>query len=127
MDVEKWTRHFRLMADGKVHPDLRGKYVLGVGQMGGATDSVPPIKFVTPLAAAVERAKSELSEDRKVYKGKSAPARKGKRKARKSSSKKGKRTAPKGKKVYKRKPKKSYKKKVAPKKTKKSCPVDRLY
>ncbi len=100
MDVEKWTRHFRLMADGKVHPDVRGKYVLGVGQMGGAMDSVPPIKFVTPLAAAVERAKSELSGERKVYKGKSVSARK--RKACKSSSKKGKSTALKGRKFIRR-------------------------
>ena len=60
-----WTRHFQRMAEGKLKPNHKGQYVVEKIQMGG-TMKEPTINFVTPVAQAVELAKSELKE---VYKG----------------------------------------------------------
>ena len=64
--VEMWTRHFQRMAEGKLKPDHKGNYVVEKIQTGGVSKE-PTIQFVTPVAQAVELAKSEL---KKVYKGK---------------------------------------------------------
>ena len=66
MEVEKWKRHFRRMADGKLRPNPKGKYVVDTNQTGGSSRE-PSLRFVTPLAQDVELAKSELKEN--VYKG----------------------------------------------------------
>jgi len=55
------------MVSGKTRQNGRGKYVVNSNQTGG-NSSDPPVKFVTPVAQAVELAKSELKEEEK-YKG----------------------------------------------------------
>lgn len=55
------------MAEGKLRPNYKGQYIVGKEQSGG-TVREPTIQFVTPIAQAVELAKSELKE---VYKGRS--------------------------------------------------------
>ena len=67
MEVDKWKIHFKRMADGKLRPNPRGKYVIGANQSGG-TSKEPTVKFVTPMAQAVELAKSEMKEE--TYMGK---------------------------------------------------------
>jgi hypothetical protein len=64
MDVEKWTKHFRRMAEGKLRKDPKGYYV--VDQTGGTIK--PEITVVSPVQQAVNLAKSELKEQ-KVNKG----------------------------------------------------------
>ena len=61
--VEMWTRHFQRMAEGKLKPNHKGQYVVEKIQMGG-TMKEPTINFVTPVAQAVELAKSEVSSKR---------------------------------------------------------------
>ena len=67
MDVDKWKKHFKDMVAGKTRQNGRSKYVVSSNQTGGKSDD-PPVKFVTPVAQAVELAKSELKED-ESYKG----------------------------------------------------------
>ncbi len=61
-DIEKWKKHFLLMSEGKLRPNKGGQYVVNE-QSGGANSDKPRIKFVTPVAQAVELAKSELKEE----------------------------------------------------------------
>lgn len=58
--VEMWTRHFQRMAEGKLKPDHKGHYVVEKIQTGGVSKE-PTIQFVTPVAQAVELAKSEVA------------------------------------------------------------------
>ena len=52
-DTDKWIRHFVNM------PTRNGMYLVGaVHQYGGKTTE-PVIQMITPVAAAVERAKSQ--------------------------------------------------------------------
>ena len=62
MEVEKWKRHFRLMAEGKLRPNHKGHYIVNDVQYGSGSRE-PEIRFVTPLAQTVELAKSELKRD----------------------------------------------------------------
>ena len=42
-EVEKWTRHFKLMAEGKLHKDPKGYYIVNPApndQMGGTESSL---------------------------------------------------------------------------------------
>ena len=72
-DVEKWTKHFKLMAQGKLQPTRNGMYIVG-DQQGGVQEPEVRINYVTPTEAAVSRAKSQLKREReesdpsKVYK-----------------------------------------------------------
>ena len=59
-----WTRHFQRMAEGKLKPNHKGQYVVEKIQMGGEMKE-PTINFVTPMAHAVEQAKSEVARKRK--------------------------------------------------------------
>ena len=68
MEVNKWRIHFRKMALGELHPNHDGNFAKDENQHGGMSID-PPIKFVTPLARAVDLAKSELKENAKSYKG----------------------------------------------------------
>ena len=71
MDIERWKRHFRDMAEGKLQPAFLGKYLVSAEQSGGKSNE-PNVKFVTPVAQAVELAKSELKDSpplSKDYKG----------------------------------------------------------
>ncbi len=59
-DIDVWQRHFANMSKGKTRPDKYGHYFIGSVQTGGNKPSEPSIKFVTPMAHAVELAKSDL-------------------------------------------------------------------
>ena len=58
-DIHKWTNHFKRMAEGKIHPNRNGVYLVG-DQGGGIPTPDIKINYVTPTAAAVDRAKSQL-------------------------------------------------------------------
>ena len=64
MEVDKWRRHFRRMAEGKVIPNHKGHYIVSDVQTGGDS-RVPDIRFVTPVARDIELAKSELNADKR--------------------------------------------------------------
>lgn len=79
-DIEKWKRHFVRMAEGKTNPDRQGHYRVDSLQSGGEDRLNTKIKVVTPVAQAVELAKSELAQEReeamtvpRVYKSKTLP------------------------------------------------------
>ncbi|OOZ37151.1 hypothetical protein BOW52_10360 [Solemya elarraichensis gill symbiont] len=65
MEVEKWKKHFQLMAEGKLGSSATGKFVVDSNQRGG-NSSKPIVNFVTPLAQALELAKSEIREKKKT-------------------------------------------------------------
>ena len=91
MEVEKWKRFFTLMAKGKLRPNANGKFVVSENQSGGTTEE-PSVQFVTPLAHAVELAKSEIRDEAKVYKRKTNARVTPKRKKGGTSNSKNKRT-----------------------------------
>ena len=62
MEVNKWARHFRLMAEGKLHPNHKGHWIVEQIQEGGQSRE-PEIKYVTPIARDIELAKSELEQN----------------------------------------------------------------
>jgi hypothetical protein len=86
-DIDKWRKHFVNMAKGRTRPDQKGQYPVDRVQTGGDGSSGPRIQMVTPVAQAVELAKSELAMENErapiVYKSK-APS---KRKAHKKTTK----------------------------------------
>ena len=69
-DYAKWKQHFRDIQDGYVKPDHMGRYVVGSGKHLRAktenekiSQQTPKVKFVTPIAQALEIAKSELRRE----------------------------------------------------------------
>ena len=76
MNAETWARHFRRMAEGKLKRNHKGHYVVEKVRLEEKATK-PTIELVTPVAQAVEIAKSELKE---VYKGKSLPKKSKKKK-----------------------------------------------
>ena len=69
-DYEKYYQHFKDMRDGYVQPDHLGRYVVGSGakyrkmkEMEESAKQRPALKLVTPVAQAVEIAKSEVKRD----------------------------------------------------------------
>lgn len=85
MEVEKWRRHFRRMAEGKSRPNHKGHWIVKEIQVGGQPEETI-LKLVTPVARDIELAKSELEEekikDKKGYKRELTAARKPPKKAR---------------------------------------------
>jgi hypothetical protein len=67
-DIEKWRKHFVDMVHGKVKPDHMGRYIVVRAKTVRDEAPIPPIQIVTPMAQAVELAKSELSQESKVNK-----------------------------------------------------------
>lgn len=66
-DFNKWIRHFEDISAGRVHPDFKGRYIVGSGSRH-RTDSQtrqqePNVKLVTPVAQTIEMAKSELQRE----------------------------------------------------------------
>ena len=61
-DYNKWYQHFKDLSDGYVQPDHLGRYVVGVGERNRQLKETerPVVKLVTPVAQAVEMAKSEI-------------------------------------------------------------------
>ena len=56
-EVEKWTRHFRLMAEGKLHKDPRGYYIVNQtpeDQTGGTDSSLDPSSILDKIPQRYE-------------------------------------------------------------------------
>jgi hypothetical protein len=68
-DIDMYRKHFVAMANGQVHPDANGNYHIRHTHSIREKPSIPLIKVVTPIAQAIEMAKSELALETKVYKG----------------------------------------------------------
>ena len=62
-EVEMLTRHFQRMAVGKLKPNHNEQYVVEKIQMGGSLNE-SPINLLTPVAQAVELAKTEVARKR---------------------------------------------------------------
>ena len=66
-DYDKWKQHFQDIHNGYVKPDHIGRYIVGSGRKYRPTTEVkaqqPQVKFVTPIAQALEIAKSELQRE----------------------------------------------------------------
>ena len=66
-DYDKWKQHFQDIQNGYVKPDHIGRYIVGSGRKYRPTSEVkaqqPQVKFVTPIAQALEIAKSELQRE----------------------------------------------------------------
>ena len=67
VDVDKWTKHFKLMAAGKLRPNHNGMWIVGDHQGGQAPPSIK-LNYVTPTADAVARAQSEMKRQRQTQK-----------------------------------------------------------
>ena len=70
-DYDKWYQHFKDLRDGYVQPDHLGRYVVGVGERNRKLqeDQRPVVKLVSPVAQAVEMAKSEMERESKNARG----------------------------------------------------------
>ncbi len=70
-DFEKWNQHFIDIHEGRVKPDYKGRYIVGSGNIRKREATMSPgkvqVKLVTPVAQALEMAKSELARE-KVHK-----------------------------------------------------------
>ena len=81
LDYDKWYQHFKVLSEGDVQPDYMGRYIVGSGtrnrnlkEMGAQQrqkeieiqqQQRPVVKQVTPVAQAIEIAKSEIDRERK--------------------------------------------------------------
>ena len=70
-DVDKWVQHFKDIRAGRVQPDHKGRYIVGSGSRTKRDENKPELTMVTPVAQAVEMAKSELK--REVIRGGKRP------------------------------------------------------
>jgi hypothetical protein len=69
---EKWYQHFKDLRDGYVKADHKGRYIVGSGNQLRKIAEMkqsPPVKLVSPVAQAIEIAKSEVNR-KKVELGK---------------------------------------------------------
>jgi hypothetical protein len=77
-DFKKWEQHFIDISEGRVRPDHKGRYIVGSGSIQRTTSKTaehPKVTLVTPVAQAVEMAKSELErETGNVIRGEKRPA-----------------------------------------------------
>ena len=66
-DYDKWYQHFKDLSEGYVQPDHLGRYVVGVGERNRKLKEAetPVVKLVSPVAQAVEMAKSEMERESK--------------------------------------------------------------
>ena len=62
-DPKKWEDHFRDLAEGRVRPDHKGRYIVGSGARWRSES--PTVELVTPVAQTLEMARS----DKKVIRG----------------------------------------------------------
>lgn len=72
-DPDKWYQHFKDLRDGYVQPDHMGRYIVGSGaKFRKLTEMketlkqkrVPKVELVTPVAQAIEMAKSEVKREK---------------------------------------------------------------
>lgn len=73
-DVDKWIRHFKDIRAGRVQPDHKGRYVVGSGSRTKEDERKLELTMVTPVAQAVEMAKSELKREGKSIRGNGEPS-----------------------------------------------------
>lgn len=63
-DFKKWEQHFIDISEGRVRPDHKGRYIVGSGTRNRIPSpkpvDLPKVTLVTPVAQAIEMAKSEL-------------------------------------------------------------------
>ena len=66
-DYDKWYQHFKDLRDGYVQPDHMGRFIVGSGakhrkmkEEEERMKQTPAVNLVTPVAQAVEMAKSEV-------------------------------------------------------------------
>ena len=77
-DYDDWYQHFKDLRDGYVQPDHMGRYVVGSGKKYRKLKEMeargriemreqqrPILKQITPVAQAIEIAKSEIERDSK--------------------------------------------------------------
>lgn len=66
-NIDKWVRHFEDISAGRVRPDYKGRYIVGSGShnrtVPPSQEHKPTVKLVTPVAQAVEMARSELERE----------------------------------------------------------------
>jgi hypothetical protein len=71
-DPEKWYQHFKDLRDGYNKADYKGRYIVGSGNQLRKIAEMkqsPSVKLVSPVAQAIEIAKSEVNR-KKVEGGK---------------------------------------------------------
>ncbi len=83
-DFEKWQKHFWDIHEGRVKPDYKGRYIVGSGSRENAVvkndRNKVEVKLVTPVAQALEMAKSELARE-EAHKKANEPTNRRKRKS----------------------------------------------
>lgn len=83
-DPEKWYQHFKDLRDGYVRPDQKGRYIVGSGNQRRRLETLeaklkateeklkmaeaklqqhPSVNFVSPVAQALEMAKSDVQRN----------------------------------------------------------------
>ncbi|KAK3108635.1 hypothetical protein FSP39_012174 [Pinctada imbricata] len=65
-DYKKWEQHFKDISEGRVIPDHKRRYIVGSGSRNKVSTKQPEqpkLTLVTPVAQAVEMAKSELKRE----------------------------------------------------------------
>lgn len=63
-DYKKWEQHFADVTEGRVHPDHKGRYIVGKGsRLRSLSDNID-VNLVSPVAQSLEMAKSELKRER---------------------------------------------------------------
>lgn len=68
-DFEKWTQHFKDIQEGYAKPDRYGRYIVGIGARDRQLKETvlrPQVKLISPVAQALEMAKSELKREREM-------------------------------------------------------------
>ena len=71
-DPDAWYQHFKDVRDGYVQPDHKGRYIVGSGrkhrkmaETKAEQRETPVVNMVSPVAQAVEIAKSEVERSEK--------------------------------------------------------------
>ena len=78
-DPDKWYQHLIDLRDGLVQPDHLGRYIVGSGakyrhlkemEAGQIEKQRPLVNLVSPVAQAMEMARSEIKREREMAKSK---------------------------------------------------------
>ena len=73
-DPERMYQHFKDIRDGYARPDHLGRYIVGSGRFNRKLDEMnkqtPTVNLVSPIAQAIEIARSEVERERNTKKRK---------------------------------------------------------